>query len=170
MTINEFIWPRDRVEHIGKHGVEPNEVEEVCFGESLVQRTKSSGKNPVYYILGTTSAGRHLFWVEATMKSQRIPETDSIEELAKFWDTHDLTDFEDQLEKVRGVFKRRKESTVAIDLTPKEAQDLKRLAESAGIQEAALVRKWVREKLRESSLRMPPNKPLQPPAQKTRRG
>ena len=104
------------------------------------------------------------------MKSQRIPETDSIEELAKFWDTHDLTDFEDQLERVRGVFKRRKESTVAIDLTPKEAQDLKRLAESAGIQEAALVRKWVREKLRESSLRMPPNKPLQPPAQKTRRG
>lgn len=31
------------------------------------------------------------------MKDPRIPNTDSIEELARFWDTHDLTDFEDQL-------------------------------------------------------------------------
>jgi len=28
------------------------------------------------------------------MKSERNPETDSIEELARFWDSHDLTDFE----------------------------------------------------------------------------
>jgi hypothetical protein len=63
VTINEFIWPRDRVEHIGKHGVEPNEVEEACFGDALVQRTKATGKNPVYYVLGQTSAGRHLFCV-----------------------------------------------------------------------------------------------------------
>ena len=104
------------------------------------------------------------------MKSQRIPNTDSIEELAKFWDTHDLTDFEDQLEELRGsVFKRRKESTVAIDLTAKEAHELKRLAESEGTQETTLVRRWVRQKLRESSTAKPPNKPLQPSAQKTRR-
>src|SRR5437870_2053784 len=105
------------------------------------------------------------------MKSQRIPDMDSIEELAKFWDTHDLTDFEEQLEEVRGpVFRRRKESTVAIALTPKEAQDLKRLAKSEGTQEAKLVHSWVRQKLRESSLRKPRNKPSQPPTQKTRRG
>jgi hypothetical protein len=30
----------------------------------------------------------------------RLPKTDSIDELAQFWDTHDLTDFEDQLEVV----------------------------------------------------------------------
>ena len=63
MTINEFIWPQDRIEHIGNHGVEPNEVEEVCFGHAFVQRAKTSGKNPVYYVLGQTSAGRHLFCV-----------------------------------------------------------------------------------------------------------
>ena len=63
MTIHEFIWPQDRIEHIGKHGIEPNEFEEVCFGEPLVQRAKASGKNPVYYVLGQTAAGRHLFCV-----------------------------------------------------------------------------------------------------------
>ena len=41
------------------------------------------------------------------MKAQQPPETDSIEELAQFWDTHDLTDFEDQLEEVKEpVFER----------------------------------------------------------------
>jgi hypothetical protein len=35
------------------------------------------------------------------MKTCKLPQTDLIEELAKFWDIHDLTDFEDQLEEVR---------------------------------------------------------------------
>ena len=70
------------------------------------------------------------------MTSQRIPNSDSIEELSKFWDTHDLTDFEDQLEEVHApVFARRKESTVAVLLTPKEALALRRLAQSEGIEE-----------------------------------
>jgi hypothetical protein len=30
----------------------------------------------------------------------RIPNTDSIQELADFWDTHSVTDFDDQLEEV----------------------------------------------------------------------
>jgi len=34
------------------------------------------------------------------MNRVQIPDTDSIEELARFWDTHDLTDFEDQMEEV----------------------------------------------------------------------
>ena len=33
-----------------------------------------------------------------TQQEHRIPQTDSIEALAKFWDTHDLTDFEDEFE------------------------------------------------------------------------
>ena len=34
------------------------------------------------------------------MKNKNIPKTDSIQELAHFWDTHDLTDFEDKFEEV----------------------------------------------------------------------
>jgi hypothetical protein len=30
----------------------------------------------------------------------KIPKTDSIEDLAKFWDSHDLTEFEDDIEEV----------------------------------------------------------------------
>ena len=38
--------------------------------------------------------------MEETVSPQRIPNTDSIEELARFWDSHDLTDFENQMEEV----------------------------------------------------------------------
>jgi len=38
------------------------------------------------------------------MNKQKIPETDSIQELARFWDTHDLTDFEEELEEVKNRF------------------------------------------------------------------
>ena len=63
MRIDELIWPRERIEHIARHGVTPEEVEEVCFGKSLVLRAKAEGKNPVYYVLGRTKVGRYLFCV-----------------------------------------------------------------------------------------------------------
>jgi uncharacterized protein len=63
MKINEFIWPRDRIEHISRHGVTPEEFEEACFGHAFVQRAKSQGENPVYYVLSRTNAGRYLFCV-----------------------------------------------------------------------------------------------------------
>ena len=35
------------------------------------------------------------------MNRIKVSQTDSIEELARFWDTHDLTDFADELEEVK---------------------------------------------------------------------
>ena len=47
--------------------------------------------------------------MEEPMSTSKIPHTDSIEELARFWDHHDLTDFEAELEEVPAetVFERR---------------------------------------------------------------
>jgi uncharacterized DUF497 family protein len=63
MRIFEIIWPKDRIDHIGFHGINPQEVEEVCFRKSLVLRTKQQGLNPVYYVLGQTSQGRYLLCI-----------------------------------------------------------------------------------------------------------
>jgi uncharacterized protein len=48
---------------VARHGVTPEEVEQVCFGHPLIKRAKSEGKNPVYYVLGQTNAGRYLLTV-----------------------------------------------------------------------------------------------------------
>ena len=82
------------------------------------------------------------------MKVPKIPHTDSIAELARFWDTHDLTDFEDELEEVpEPVFERRLEETVTIHLPPEEVEAVKRLAQAKGMGHTALIREWVLDKL-----------------------
>ena len=97
------------------------------------------------------------------MRSQRIPDTDSIEELARFWDSHDLTDFEDQLDEIRApVFVRGRETEFAIALTSKDVQALRRIARSQRVNEATLVRQWVCEKLRGTLSNKPPNKRMEP--------
>ncbi len=79
----------------------------------------------------------------------KLPRFHSIEELARFWDTHDLTDFEDELEEVEGpVFKAKGGSALRIKLTPRQAAALRRRAKSAGIAQADLARVWITDKLR----------------------
>jgi hypothetical protein len=61
----------------------------------------------------------------------RIPQIDSIEELAKFWDAHDTTDFEDELEEVgEPVFDRDAQAVVRIRLLREQAEALRRIAKS----------------------------------------
>ena len=81
------------------------------------------------------------------MRSQRIPDTDSIEELSRFWDTHDLTDFENQLEEVtEPVFER--QTVMKIQLAPQEADAIEKIARSKGVGCAALIKEWVLENIR----------------------
>ena len=76
----------------------------------------------------------------------KMPKTDSIQELAAFWQRHDLTDFEDELEEVPGqVFQRA--HVVGVPLTRDEHKALREAAASRGIDEAALIREWIKERL-----------------------
>lgn len=79
-------------------------------------------------------------------KQARLPRTDSIQELASFWDSHDLADFEDQLEEITDpVFGRRK--VIPVDLGLAEAKAVSKIAKTHGIADAELIRRWVRERL-----------------------
>ncbi len=85
------------------------------------------------------------------MKRVKIPHTDSIEELARFWDTHDLTEFENELEEVpEAVFERQPETVISLHLQPQEAEAVKRVAQARGVEEGTLLREWVLEKLHDS--------------------
>lgn len=76
-----------------------------------------------------------------------IPKTDSIKELEQFWDTHDLTDYEDQLEEVADTVFESK-NTIRIDLDVDDAETIKRIALKKGIPYQILVREWVLDKVR----------------------
>lgn len=82
------------------------------------------------------------------MKGLKLPQIDSIEELARFWDTHDLTEFEKELEEVtESVFERKPDMVIPLHLQPQELEAVKRVAQARGVAEAALLREWVLEKL-----------------------
>ena len=77
----------------------------------------------------------------------KIPTTDSIQELATFWQRHDVTDFEDDLEEVpRPVFQRA--YVVGVPLSGDEHQAVRDAAASRGLDEAALIHAWIKERLR----------------------
>lgn len=82
------------------------------------------------------------------MMTEQLPKTDSIEELAHFWDRHDLTDFEDELVEVTDpIFRRAGGTTIQLHLSERDMDRLQQLAGSQGVDYAALVQAWVLEKL-----------------------
>jgi len=84
--------------------------------------------------------------MEKSMKNEEIPQTDSIQEMARFWDSHDLTDFENQLEEVSGtVFEY--DTVAKIHLQRDEVEAVKKLATLRGISYSDLIRKWVLERI-----------------------
>ncbi|NOZ38691.1 MAG: hypothetical protein GXP24_00515 [Planctomycetes bacterium] len=84
------------------------------------------------------------------MNPNKIPQTDSIHELAQFWDTHDLTDFEEQMEEVPApIFER--EKVVQVHLPTKDADAVESMAQSQGMNPGDLIRAWIMEKVQPSS-------------------
>ncbi|MEA3338788.1 MAG: BrnT family toxin [Chloroflexota bacterium] len=64
MHIESLIWDDWNIEHIADHGVEPYEVEDVCFSRPLVRRAKKTRYGlQRYHAFGQTIAGRYLFIV-----------------------------------------------------------------------------------------------------------
>ncbi len=87
--------------------------------------------------------------MEEPMTTDKIPQTDSIREMAGFWDTHDLTELEDQLEEVtEPVFEHDK--VVEVHLPSQDAETVESMARSQGLNPADLIRTWVMEKVQTS--------------------
>ena len=80
------------------------------------------------------------------MTKPKLPKTDSIQELAEFWDTHDLIDFEDELEEVtEPVFVRG--SAITVPLDSREVEAVEQMAQAKGMSREELVRAWVLQKV-----------------------
>ncbi len=79
---------------------------------------------------------------------KHLPTTDSISELAEFWQAHDLTDFEGELEEVTSpTFQ--KGDQFQVRLSASDARALRSKARHAHVSEGELVSQWVHERLGE---------------------
>jgi predicted DNA binding CopG/RHH family protein len=80
----------------------------------------------------------------------RIPTFDTVEEEAAFWDTHELTEFEDELEVVTDVkfVKAKPKKAITVRLEPDMLRALTKEARERGIGPSTLARMWILEHLR----------------------
>lgn len=80
-------------------------------------------------------------------KTSPIPEFKSYEEEAKFWDTHDTTDFEDEFKPVQVRFAKNLSQSITIRLDSETLAHLRALAKEKGISPTTLIRMWILEHL-----------------------
>lgn len=82
-------------------------------------------------------------------KKSKIPEFKNIEEEARFWDTHNITDFEDETEDVDIVFdlKKPRTETLIVRLQKDLKDRLSKIARKKGLNVSTLARMWLIEKL-----------------------
>ncbi len=90
------------------------------------------------------------------MKKKKIkfPDFDkmSYQEEARWWDTHDMGDFWDELEDIDIVFelKKPRDETLIVRLQKEFKERLEKAARRRGLNVSTLARMWLIEKLRES--------------------
>lgn len=71
MRIDELVWDDWNEEHVARHGIRPEEVEEAVFDPaSLFLRTRRADYLR-YLVLGLTDTGRYLFTVLEPISGHR---------------------------------------------------------------------------------------------------
>lgn len=70
-TISSIKWTDESIEHIARHAVRPDEVEEACFNEQSAPFIRS-GREKLHYVFGKTDAGRLLFIVVRFMRQGEV--------------------------------------------------------------------------------------------------
>jgi uncharacterized DUF497 family protein len=85
MKIEKITWDDDTADHISRHAVSPEEVEEVLFNDSDLPRIMRGKKNR-YLAFGKTNAGRFLLVVLiiANRKTRIITARDMTDRENKF--------------------------------------------------------------------------------------
>jgi predicted HicB family RNase H-like nuclease len=79
----------------------------------------------------------------------RIPDFQSREEEAEFWDTHDFTEFLDESQLVKLPVRRNLSKGLTVRLDQQDRAELERRAAARGIGSSTLVRMWIKEQLRQ---------------------
>ena len=78
----------------------------------------------------------------------RIPAFHTIEEEAAFWDTHDVTDYLDEMRPAKVRFAKNLSEGLTVRLDPTDREALGEVAAERGVGPSTLVRMWIKERLR----------------------
>ena len=80
--------------------------------------------------------------------TSRIPAFKNRQEMAEWFDTHDLADYQDEFQTVQAKFAKNLSEGITVRLDPKTLVKLRKQASEKGVGPTTLVRMWVMEHLR----------------------
>lgn len=81
-------------------------------------------------------------------KIKKVPEFKNRKEMAKFWDTHDFTDYKDEFKPIKVRFAKKLSEGITIRLDSETLSELRTQAQAKGVGPTTLARMWVIEQLR----------------------
>jgi len=70
-VISSIKWKEESIEHIARHLISPQEVEEVCFNVNDAPFIRS-GRENLHYVFGKTNSGRFLFIVVRFIRNGEV--------------------------------------------------------------------------------------------------
>jgi predicted DNA binding CopG/RHH family protein len=88
----------------------------------------------------------------------RIPKFANREEEATFWDTHDISDYWDELKPTKLKVAKNLSKGITIRLDEETLENLRQQAHRKGIGPTTLARMWILERLQGTSSPHPPQK------------
>lgn len=91
-------------------------------------------------------------WCMEKKKVSRIPEFKSLDEEARFWDTHSFADYWDEFKDVNMVvdLQKRKEETMILRVQKNLKNKIEKIAKKRGLSVSSLIRIWLTQKLQTS--------------------
>ena len=82
-----------------------------------------------------------------TKQKSRIPDFKSRQEMAEWWDTHNLADYQDEFKTVKVSVAKNLSEGITVRLDPNTLTKLRSKAHKKGIGPTTLARMWIMENL-----------------------
>lgn len=86
--------------------------------------------------------------------NKQIPKFRSLEDERKFWDTHSITEFLDDIKPAKVEFKRAKKKLISLRLDVPQIESLKVIASRKGLGYLSLIRYWINEYINKEQRRV----------------
>lgn len=87
-------------------------------------------------------------------KKGRIPEFRSRQEEARFWDTHSISDYMDEMKPIKARGAKNLSEGLTIQFAPETISQLRQRAQERGLGPTQLARMWILEHLQDEYARM----------------
>lgn len=159
VKVKDLVWDEWNVDHIAKHRVTPVQVEIALkdkqkkvlktYQQRLLTVVLAPESKQQYYVVTARDMSKKEDCIVMTRK-RKIPKFKSVKEEARFWDTHDITDYLAETKPVDVVFEPsvHKKATLTIRLQSKLKHKLNNVARDYGIPTSTLTRMWIVDKLK----------------------